>query len=59
MPDKVLIFENVLYAMIVNIRVAIKSINANFGILNLKNSVVQHKLNANWIKNIVNDEQYG
>ena len=59
MLDKVLIFENVLYAMIVNIRVAIKSINANFGILNLKNSVVQHKLNANWIKNIVNDEQYG
>jgi len=59
MLDKVLIFENVLYAMIVNIRVAIKSINANFGILNLKNIVVQHKLNANWIKNIVNDEQYG
>jgi hypothetical protein len=41
------IFTNVLYVIIVNMSVPIKSKSANLGIFNLKKIVVQHKLNAN------------
>jgi hypothetical protein len=43
----------------VNIRVAIKSKSANIGILNLKNIVVQDRLNNSCIKKKVNAEQNG
>ena len=57
--ESVLIFKNEKYVIIVNTSVPIKSKSANIGILNLKNIVVQDKLNSSCIKKKVNAEQYG